>query len=412
MKKGFTLIELLAVIVILAIIALIATPIILGIINDAREESNKRSVELYAKAISNGIAAHQLRTGEEVLPGTYTTLPFKVEYEGKVECRSVIISEDITVSLDKCKVNNGTKEYSYGIETGNSVLSFSDVCTYQKNGVAEKTAGAEYKCKVKDVMEKKYEDGYTFYVLNTINASGEIITNESTDKEVVSINLIMDQNIYSDGTPAGLDTVAKTADPTKYSLVEWVNKDDYGTLIPYDGNYCWDEKGCPANYKGPITAIKFLYNATKDWTNVPPLTYTYNDKDRHLATEEYGYTSFVASDGVVTLTPLTGTTTKIGTKEEPLRARLPMPTLSLEGNLYKGDIESIKQDKSNAYLFDNLSIDEYGNAGPLAYWTLSSDPYTYNFAQHVLFDGHIGTIAGNVAYGEARGVRPVINLSI
>ena len=33
-KKGFTLIELLAVIVILAIIALIATPIILGIIND------------------------------------------------------------------------------------------------------------------------------------------------------------------------------------------------------------------------------------------------------------------------------------------------------------------------------------------------------------------------------------------
>ena len=37
-KKGFTLIELLAVIVILAIIALIATPIILGIVEDARKE--------------------------------------------------------------------------------------------------------------------------------------------------------------------------------------------------------------------------------------------------------------------------------------------------------------------------------------------------------------------------------------
>ena len=46
MKKGFTLIELLAVIVILAIIALIATPIILGIINYARKESNERSAEL------------------------------------------------------------------------------------------------------------------------------------------------------------------------------------------------------------------------------------------------------------------------------------------------------------------------------------------------------------------------------
>lgn len=44
-KKGFTLIELLAVIVILAIIALIATPIILGIINDAKSSAKDRSAE-------------------------------------------------------------------------------------------------------------------------------------------------------------------------------------------------------------------------------------------------------------------------------------------------------------------------------------------------------------------------------
>ena len=45
-NKGFTLIELLAVIVILAIIALIATPIILDLINDARAQAKKRSAEL------------------------------------------------------------------------------------------------------------------------------------------------------------------------------------------------------------------------------------------------------------------------------------------------------------------------------------------------------------------------------
>ena len=119
MKKGFTLIELLAVIVILAIIALIATPIILGIINDAREESNERSVELYANAVRNGIAAYQLREGKEVLPGTYNEtnkLPFEPEYDGKVDCENVIISETGKVSLDKCTVNDGAKEYSYGIE--------------------------------------------------------------------------------------------------------------------------------------------------------------------------------------------------------------------------------------------------------------------------------------------------------
>ena len=49
-KKGFTLIELLAVIVILAIIALIATPIILNVIDESREKSNINSVYNIIKA--------------------------------------------------------------------------------------------------------------------------------------------------------------------------------------------------------------------------------------------------------------------------------------------------------------------------------------------------------------------------
>ena len=57
-KKGFTLIELLAVIVILAVIALIAAPIILGIINDARESSNLRTIERYAGAIQTEVMAY------------------------------------------------------------------------------------------------------------------------------------------------------------------------------------------------------------------------------------------------------------------------------------------------------------------------------------------------------------------
>ena len=55
--KGFTLIELLAVIVILAIIALIASPIILGIIQNARESSMARSVENFASAVNTAITS-------------------------------------------------------------------------------------------------------------------------------------------------------------------------------------------------------------------------------------------------------------------------------------------------------------------------------------------------------------------
>ena len=60
MRKGFTLIELLAVIVILAIITLIATPIILDVIKDTKEETLKRSSELYIKAVELTVAKSRL----------------------------------------------------------------------------------------------------------------------------------------------------------------------------------------------------------------------------------------------------------------------------------------------------------------------------------------------------------------
>ena len=46
-KKGFTLVELLAVIVILAIIALIATPLILNVIDNAKKGAAEASANGY-----------------------------------------------------------------------------------------------------------------------------------------------------------------------------------------------------------------------------------------------------------------------------------------------------------------------------------------------------------------------------
>ena len=110
MKKGFTLIELLAVIVILAIIALIATPIILGIINDARKESNERSAELYASAVRNAVAAYQL---------TGTTSPAKfsdldIQYDGNVVCTTQELYADGSFYIADCTVNGTAVDYTYG----------------------------------------------------------------------------------------------------------------------------------------------------------------------------------------------------------------------------------------------------------------------------------------------------------
>ena len=62
-NKGFTLIELLAVIVILAIIALIATPIVMDSISTAKKGAAKDAGYGYIKAVEYSIAAAAVNTG-------------------------------------------------------------------------------------------------------------------------------------------------------------------------------------------------------------------------------------------------------------------------------------------------------------------------------------------------------------
>ena len=61
-KNAFTLVELLAVIVILAIIALIATPIVVNIINDSKENSLKRSIDLYMNSVKTSITKESMNS--------------------------------------------------------------------------------------------------------------------------------------------------------------------------------------------------------------------------------------------------------------------------------------------------------------------------------------------------------------
>ena len=69
MKKGFTLIELLAVIIILAIIALIATPLILNVV----EDSKKATAEVEAKHIVDAVNLNCELSGFKALQdATYT----------------------------------------------------------------------------------------------------------------------------------------------------------------------------------------------------------------------------------------------------------------------------------------------------------------------------------------------------
>ena len=69
-RKGFTLIELLAVIVVLAIIALIATPIVMNTIKNAKKGAAERTADNYIKQVETAVAEAKL--GNNSIPnGTY-----------------------------------------------------------------------------------------------------------------------------------------------------------------------------------------------------------------------------------------------------------------------------------------------------------------------------------------------------
>ncbi len=103
MKKGFTLIELLAVIVILAIIALISTPIILGIIGDSKEQTILESGELYLRAVSTAITAENL--SKEFNPTTC-----EVKKDGNLNCNG----EELIIETKGERPNSGYIELEEG----------------------------------------------------------------------------------------------------------------------------------------------------------------------------------------------------------------------------------------------------------------------------------------------------------
>jgi len=129
MKKGFTLIELLAVIVVLAILALVVTPIVLNIVENAQRGSDERSLEAYAKVVQSSYYEEKMKdptlTLEDYLKDVDTPSGVSLTYNGsKVVCSEKIAVETVsgeqTIELRNCTVDgrgsynfiNGKTEYS------------------------------------------------------------------------------------------------------------------------------------------------------------------------------------------------------------------------------------------------------------------------------------------------------------
>lgn len=133
-NKGFTLIELLAVIVILAVIALIATPLIMGTITKAKVNSFKDSMYGVIKGAEQYVG-EKLLESENDYSGEMIDLnnQDKIKYKGNQINGEVMLSKDGSVSI---KAIYGDSCY-YKNESDKEIKSFKGTCDklYTYNGV-------------------------------------------------------------------------------------------------------------------------------------------------------------------------------------------------------------------------------------------------------------------------------------
>ena len=347
-SNGFTLVELLAVIVILAIIALIAVPIVLGIINDSKKSSEKENLNLYTDTVEKAITKKQMNNPN------FNPDKCDIKDNGNLECFNG------TTSLGTVEINMKGQMPSDGeIIIKNNKISYKNIVLNEKTYYENKIA-----ILVNDAAPTgvSYGDKYTYKVNNKDTFYFYVLKVEG-DK----VHLIMDRNICEDGTVA---TEINTC------LVAW-------------------HAGENNNNYGPDTAMTYLYNATKNWSNVPDMIMNYTDENNTNDSTK-GYTSIITSNGVTTITGKNGATnTTIGTTSLPLKARLPK-----ESEIKPSD-ESLCGPAPYScpeWLYENLNSNTNG------YWLLPS--YTYE-ASYILYIGQHNLMNTS----RIEGIRPVITVS-
>ena len=173
-NKGFTLVELLAVIVILALIALIATPIILNVINDAKKQAAKDSAYGYMDAVEKYIVSSELED-ESIQDGTYRVedLNKKISVKG-----STPDNGNIEIK------NKEVKSYDIGIDgyvvSNGEVKKVSTTKSF-KNGTA-----VYYNPVYGEKCESNEEGCMKWYVFNDKegNATVNVILDHNTTAKV------------------------------------------------------------------------------------------------------------------------------------------------------------------------------------------------------------------------------------
>ena len=264
-RRGFTLIELVAVLVIMAILALIVTPLVMNIIRKARISADKRSIDAYGRSIELAIASYLLDTGK--FPTSVDQLT--IEYSGnEVVCSTTQINSDSSVYLTGCKVKNRNVEgYKYGKYEAPTYDTYSIGDHISYNGVTyyviedSSTTNDTVKLLKETPLLKTEIEGYNIDGLTVSGSTyGEIQYGSSTDYETSAVKKVVDK--WAEGAVKSGDT----------AIARLISVDELTNNL----GYVYDDIN-PTNifYVSTESTPIWVYNILGYWTMSPFLDSLY-----------------------------------------------------------------------------------------------------------------------------------------
>ena len=309
-RKGFTLIELLAVIVVLAIIALIATPIVMNTIEKSKKGAAERTADSYVRAVETDIATSY------VVDGFYgevtTTIPVEALNEfieikgdkptsGWLDVEQGVVTDyeleigDYLVTYDKDKKTSvATKIITYDIELNltNVISNDSNVNKITNLFPNELMFIAQEGYNLPDNVEV---DGATYTWNKLDKKTGILELSEATGNVKITISGIEDlsgKEVYfnvttgekcsiSDYTETQSNTVVKEG-CMKFYIFNYDGGETVNLILDHNttAGVTWNNTdkfsgGRSNNSKGPKEVLEQLKTDTESWQGTMiPANYT------------------------------------------------------------------------------------------------------------------------------------------
>ena len=271
-KKGFTLIELLAVIVILAIIALIATPTILGVIEKAKKGAAESSALGYIDAVEKQIMISEVDSSTiKIQDGIYSVNDLNVSLKGNkpsngnmevkngevvrynLEIDGYYVNNETTEKIGKTtKINNGTAVY-YNPVSGQECSSSEAIST----------TGTKTGCMKWYAFNDKEGSGTVNLILDHNTTATVQYNSNNVNTEMKEVKIALENDTKTWKNVARLITANEVAKITNNTTFDSKNTGQswfcLDTNQPDSTNYCAKEQS--------TSLYKWLFDYTNNCTS-------------------------------------------------------------------------------------------------------------------------------------------------